>query len=143
MDILNLYALIAFLLICGVFYIVRKIPFYVTGCALIIAVFLWRSYLVVQRAQLAEWLLAGLALILCSFGLLIVRVMLIRSVSLQLLARLAGGESAAGVSQDIGGRLRDMEYFHLIRRGENNALTGFGWFCSTVVVIFYTIFRIK
>lgn len=143
MDILNLYTLVTFVLICAIFYFVRKIPFYVTGCALIIAVFLWRSYHVVQRAQTAEWLLAGFALILCSFGLLIVRVMLIRSVSLQLLARLAGGESAAGVSQDIGGRLKDMEYFQLIRRGEKNALTGFGWFCSTVVVIFYTIFRIK
>lgn len=143
MDTLDLYGLGALALLGLIFTIVRRIPLYVAACLLLVGAFLWMTIPLVDWMRPGEWMVLTSGLLLCCFGLLIVRVMLIRSVSLQLLRRLAGGESGEGIREDIGGRLKDMEFFRLIRRGEENRLTAFGWFCSTVVVVFYALFRIK
>ena len=143
MDTLDWYGLGAAALLGVVFYGARRVPIYGALCALVVGLFLYMTFDLVDWHQPGEWVILLAGLILCSFGLLIVRVMLIRSVSLQLLSRLAAGDPTGGVAEDIGGRLRDMEYFRLIRRGDTNRLTAFGQFCSAVVVIFYTLFRIK
>lgn len=144
MNTLSYWGLGAFALISIVFYMARKIPVYVALCAAVLGLFAFTTVGTIDRHQPGEWLILFTGLALCSFGFLIVRVMLVRSVSLQLLARLtADGSPGGGVTEDIGSRLKDMEYFRLIRRGNQNQLTAFGWFCSTVVVIFYALFRIK
>ena len=142
MNELDLYGAGAFALICLIFVAIRRIPFYVVFCAAVVCLFCWitRRF---AAPQTGEWIVTTSGLLLFSFGLLIVRVMLLRSVSLQLLRRIATEANKAPVTEDIGSRLVDMEYFRLIRRGEQNKLTGFGRFCSAVVVIFYSTFRIK
>lgn len=143
MNTLEYWGIGAFALISIVFYLARKIPVYAALCAAVLGLFAYMTIGLVDWNQPGEWLIFFTGLALSSFGLLIVRVMLIRSVSLQLLARLTAGDIPGRVTDDIGGRLKDMEYFRLIRRGDLNRLTAFGWFCSFVVVIFYTLFRIK
>jgi hypothetical protein len=85
---------------------------------------------------------AGLCLAV--FGLLIVRVMLTRSVSLHLLRRLQASLNDE-FTRDIGSRLDDMRGFGLIRdvEGEKVMLTTFGQFIGSVVAVLYTAFKIK
>jgi hypothetical protein len=83
------------------------------------------------------------ALLLCIFGLLIVRVMLVRSVSLRLLARMDSGENES-MGEDIGGRLSDMRAFRLIQAAPDgkNTLTAWGWTVSTIIAVLYSLLRI-
>ena len=142
MDLLDMYATAAFEAVGLVFVFIRRIPYYAAGCILSFLLFAWftRGWI---APRTGEWIVMAAGLLLFSFGLLIVRVMLIRSVSLQLLRTLASSSTSSAIGEDVGVRLQDMSYFRLIHLGEHNRLTAFGRFCSTVVVIFYTIFRIK
>ena len=142
MNALDLYGAGAFSLICLIFVAIRKIPYYVFFCLAVVSVFCWLTRGLISP-QTGEWIVMTSGLLLFSFGLLIVRVMLLRSVSLQLLRSIETKAMSAKVSEDISGRLADMDYFRLIQRGDRNRLTSFGRFCSAVVVIFYATFRIK
>jgi hypothetical protein len=140
---LGWYGVGALGLIVLVFYWVRKIPAYVAACVAIAGGFAMTTCAVVDWKRPTEWVALVAGLLLSSFGLLIVRVMLVRSVSLQLLRRIEGANQD-GFGEDIAGRLGDMRSFNLIRATkEGNALTGFGRLVSAVVAILYSLFRVK
>jgi hypothetical protein len=131
-------------LILLVFYFVRKIPAYIALCNAIVVAFWAATLRLSAPSQLSQRIVLTLALLLCAFGLLIVRIMLIRSVSLRLLAAIDSGAQET-IGDDIGGRMEDMRAFHLVRAtsGGKSALTRFGWFISGVVAVFYWIFRLE
>jgi hypothetical protein len=139
---LNCYGFGAVVAIALVFYFVRHIAAYLALCSAVVAAFAagaWRSR---APADLSESIVLTLGLFLCVFGLLIVRVMLIRSVSLRLLGRIETGQEG-GFSADVGARLHDMRAFGLIRTtGETSELRPFGRFVGGVVTGLYAAFRI-
>jgi hypothetical protein len=125
------------------FYALRRIPLYLLACALVIVAFGWatRDFLVATPVQ---WIVMCAGLCLSAFGLLIIRVMLTRSVSLHLLRRLQASLDDE-FTRDIGSRLSDMRGFGLIRDadGEQVSLTSFGRIICSVVTALYATFRIK
>lgn len=141
MSMLSLYGLGAAALVLGIFYFVRRIPMYVASCACLILGFMAFT-LPEWQAHRSEWLVTTSGLGLCSFGMLIVRVMLIRSVSLRLLRRLIDGNDQ-GMGDDIGGRLADMHAFKLIEApAEACTLTPFGRLVGGVASTAYALFGI-
>jgi hypothetical protein len=140
---LSLYGVGALALVLLVFYFVRKIPAYVAICASIVILFGVATF---RRSDTAvsNWIVMVFALLLSTFGLLVVRVMLIRSVSLRLLAAIDAGTQET-IGADIGGRLHDMRALHLVKSVPDgtSALTPFGWFVSSVIAVFYWLFRIE
>jgi hypothetical protein len=142
MTALNWYGIAGLTLILVVFYLVRRIPIYLAICVAITAACAVATGQTVDWQRPSEWVVASIGLWLCVFGLLIVRVMLIRSVSLRLLDTIQRG-NAESVSEDIGGRLDDMRSFGLIRpTGEMATLSAFGRLISGIVAVFYAMFRI-
>lgn len=132
----------ALVLIFLVFYGVRRIPLYLASCGLVVVAFAFVTRGEIMSATSA-WLVTLLGLGLFTFGLMIVRVMLIRSVSLHLLRRLQASEKDE-FAEDIGGRLHDMRSFGLVQGPVQAAeLSGFGRFVGGVVALFYALFRIK
>jgi hypothetical protein len=140
---LGWYVVGALALILAIFYLVRRIPAYIALSAVVVVAFAAATFARVDWAYPSDWVVAVVGLFLCVFGLLIVRVMLIRSVSLQLLARIDSGRQES-IVEDIGGRLHDMIAFGLIRPMPDGTrgLTPFGRFVSGVVAVFYSVFRI-
>ena len=143
MTVLDWYGLASLAAISLSFYAVRRISRYIFTCALVVVAFGWatRDYLLRVPAQ---WIVMGSALCLAAFGLLIVRVMLTRSVSLRLLRRLEASLNDE-FARDITSRLDDMRSFGLIRDvpGERVALTGFGQFIGSVISMLYAAFGVK
>ena len=83
-------------------------------------------------------------LLLYWFGLLIVRVMLQRSVSLHLLLSYFQGRPAETIQEEVSGRFKDALFFRLVREdGSAFRLTLFGRFIATIVALFYAIVRIE
>ena len=96
------------------------------------------------RSQGPDWgiLLAGLALY--SFGLLFLRTMLRRSVSLRLLAACAEERSPITAREDIGRRLGDLSRYGLARReGPEYRLTAGGRSLAAVLGLVYNVLRLK
>ena len=87
MSVLDWYGLAALAVISLCFYAVRSVPRYIFACALAIVAFSWVTRDFLLHAP-APWIVMCGGLCLTAFGLLIVRVMLTRSVSLHLLRRL-------------------------------------------------------
>jgi hypothetical protein len=78
------------------------------------------------------------------FGLTVVRIMLNRSVSLNLLANLRNGFSDNTVKEDIAGRLKDAQHYRLVTVVNNTyRLTWFGWIFASLITIAYYLFRIE
>src|SRR5882672_4310450 len=88
MAMLDWYGLGALVLIALVFYFVRKIPMYIALCGVICVGFVATTAPGADFSRPSEWIVMTLGLLSSSFGLLIVRVMLIRSISLNLLRNL-------------------------------------------------------
>jgi len=141
MSMLSWYGLGAAALVLGVFYFVRSIPMYVASCACLVLGFMALTFHEWQDRR-SEWLVTTSGLALCSFGMLIVRVMLIRSVSLRLLRRLIDGNHQ-GIGDDIGGRLADMHAFKLIEEpADACTLTPFGRLMGGLGATAYALFGI-
>jgi hypothetical protein len=122
---------------------IRRIPAYIGATSAVVAAFAVAPYLGVDVVRSADWLVMTAGLAACAFGLLIVRVMLVRSVSLLLLARLGEGPSDL-FRRDIRGRLDDMQRFGLIRSSDGRyTLTSFGMAVGGAVTASYKVFRIK
>ena len=138
------YVVEAFTLIVAIFCVARKIPAFVLLSALLIVAFAVATVARGDRVHQTEWIVAVAGLSLWMLGLLIVRVMLNRSVSLQLLAHIDSGRLESLVV-DIGGRLRDMVALGLIRSmpEETWGLTLFGRLVSGLVIVAYAVFRIE
>jgi hypothetical protein len=143
MTVIDWYSLASITAIFVSFCVVRKIPLYLIVCCIVILVFAWttRDFLLSTPVL---WLVTCAGLGLATFGLLIVRVMFIRSVSLQLLSRPQTALNDE-FTRDIGSRLDDMRGFRLIRNGRAGeaTLTGFGKFVGSIITALYAAFRIK
>ncbi|HEU5072550.1 MAG TPA: hypothetical protein VFU02_00215 [Polyangiaceae bacterium] len=137
------YGALALLVLGLVFWFIRTIPAYLIAGGLIVIAFAALTFNSLTWAEASNWLVMTSGLALSVFGLLIVRVMLIRSVSLNLLGSMHG-ERKESFGEDIGARLGDMRKFGLIETSGNaNSLTGFGRFVAGVIALFYAVFRIK
>ncbi|MDB4989413.1 MAG: hypothetical protein JWN04_4591 [Myxococcaceae bacterium] len=151
---LDLYGLLAATSVLLTFYFIRNIGAYVRTCIAIVlgvGVAACCSSVAGTVAERAI-LVAGIALL--AFGLLFVRLMFIRSVSLNMLRGIQSGR-VAGFGEDIGGRLGDMQRFRLVRtapepqevaraQGEELAtLTPFGRLVSAVTSVLYALLRVK
>jgi len=137
------YGALALLAIALVFWFIRTIPAYLVAGAVIVALFGALTFGSLSWAEASNWLVMTSGLMLSVFGLLIVRVMLIRSVSLNLLGSMHG-QRKESFGEDIGARLGDMRKFGLIETtGKDNSLTAFGRFVGGVIALFYAVFRIK
>jgi hypothetical protein len=96
------------------------------------------------KPEADEWLVLTAGLFLYWFGLFTVRIMLQRSVSLNLLVRLSRGEAGNTVGEDIAGRLRDMQTYGMVKKnGEDYSLKAFGGFMSFWVRLLYSILRLE
>ena len=142
MSAIDLYGAVAVALIGVVFYVVRKIPAYIGICGAIVVGFAVVTFSMVDLGNPSDWVVMTFGLLMSSFGLLIVRVMLVRSISLRLLRTMDGAE-ASTFGEDLSGRLGDMRAFNLIHTAGDgqNLLTPFGRFVSGVVNVLYSVFR--
>lgn len=97
----------------------------------------------VTPAPPAQAVLLAVGLALYAFGLAIVRVMLHRSVSLRMLARLGEPAAEEGSRLDIRGRLDDIARYRLARsRGGSFELTAFGRLVARIVAWFYQVTQV-
>jgi hypothetical protein len=142
MTALDLSGIVALGFLGLAFWRVRRVPAYLALAALVIggfAVATSRS----RTAPLVTWVVMTAGLVGCAAGLLIVRVMLVRSVSLHLLGRLDGARTDV-FDEDIRGRLHDMRTFHLVRTADGvNTLTAFGRLVGGVVAASHSVLRIQ
>jgi hypothetical protein len=140
---LDVVGVMAFLLISMAFGSIRGgATRFMAACAVVIV-----ASAIVTRAARAEgpdwgFLIAGLALY--SFGLLVLRTMLRRSVSLRMLAACAGDRSVASVSQDVASRLGELSRYRLVRRsGPEYRLTAWGRSLTTLLRMVYAVVRLR
>jgi hypothetical protein len=145
MNSIDLLGLGAFVLITILFFLVgsRANVFHLL-CAVLIGAFVVRTGKHFDPDLLGEWIVMTTGLTLYWFGLVIVRIMLTRSVSLQMLADYAKGERKQTASEGIAGRLNDAEHFGLMRPKESGyELTAFGKLIATIVATSYFVLRIR
>ncbi len=142
---LEMIGISCFVVISAIFYVVRKrMILYHVLCASVIAAFVFVSsrYVAPSAGSPVVLLICGLGLYW--FGLTVVRIMLNRSVSLNLLASLRDGLSDSTLKEDIAGRLKDAEHYRLVSVvNETYYLTRFGWIFALLITIAYHIFRIE
>ncbi len=114
MNFLNALALAAFILITALFFLIRSRPivFHIL-CAILIAAFVNWTGRTLTTGSIGEWILLTVGLILYWFGLVIVRVMLTRSVSLRMLSDYDRGRQSVTATEGIAGRLNDARQFGL------------------------------
>jgi len=135
------YGIAGAVLLALSFYLVRRVASFLASGAVVLAGFVAATRAPGDdRAAESYVMMAGL---LAAFaGLLIVRLMLMRSVSLRLLGRIADG-SSRGFADDVGARVREMRVFHLARPTDRgNALTPLGRAVAGVVAPLYRALRI-
>jgi len=132
------YSLCALGLVAFTFYRFRTIrSFLIISVVVGIGFGIATSGLVARSTQ--EIALANVGLWLYILGLLIVRTMLKRSVSLHLLFRISSGHRGV-MAEDIETRLEDLHRFALVdRKNGMNALTIWGRLVSSFVAIVYKI----
>jgi hypothetical protein len=145
MNSINLFGLSAFILITIFFFLIgSRANVFHLFCAVLIVTFVIRTGKHLDFAFLGEWIVMTMGLTLYWFGLVIVRIMLTRSVSLQMLAVYAKGEQEHKTSEGIAGRLNDAAHFGLMRAdGSGYVLTPFGKLIATIVATSYFVLRIK
>ena len=145
MTFLEIYGLAAFLLISLFFFIIgSRAIFFHFVCAILLAGFVYWTGRKLDTDSLGEWIVFTGGLILYWFGLTIVRIMLTRSVSLNMLAAYSRGELAVTASEGIVTRLKDASTFGLTTTSDDQCrLTPFGKSIALFVASTYWILRIK
>jgi hypothetical protein len=131
------------LIISAIFYVVRKrMILYLVLCGSAIAAFILMSSRYAGSPSERVLIIYGLGLY--SFGLTVVRVILNRSISLNLLASLRDGLSDNTVKEEITGRLKDAQHYRLVSVvNETYYLSWFGWIFALLITIAYHVFRIE
>ena len=141
---MDVYGLGAAALVVTIFWFVRKIPWYLAlSVAVAVACAAATFRLAASGGAWAEWAVLVAGQLAGIFGLLIVRVMLVRSVSLRLLRSIKTGQPET-IVEDIGRRLDDMRAFRLVGAapGGRFALTPFGWLVGSAVAVLYAVLRV-
>lgn len=124
------------LLISGIFYFIRRSVFlFVILSATCISGVIVYNLLLADGTDSLLLLCAGL--LLYAFGLLSVRTMLRRSVSLDMLRFIRVNASFPEISEPIAKRLEDAQRYRLIRQNDECTLTLWGRFMATAVAISY------
>jgi hypothetical protein len=137
------YAIFTLGCVFVIFYFIRKTPLFLLASTLVTLSFAGLSVGSVAWGRPSQWLIANCGLQLYVFGLLIVRTMLIRSVSLRRLARIAAGQPGA-MTEDIAHRLDDLRLLGLTRSVDGkNSLTRLGRAIGGAVAALYTVTRIR
>jgi hypothetical protein len=143
MDTLQVSGIAAFTLLSLAFYVARKMVLFNVSCLAVLGgFFLTNLY---RKAEISpEFGVMTAGLFLYWFGLLIVRVMLQRSVSLHLLMSYFLQDPAETIQEEVSSRFRDALFFRLVNRtDETFSLTLFGRFIASIVALFYFIVRIE
>ena len=137
-------SLTALTLISLAFYLTRgRLYLYALLCFIFIAAF---SLFTFEHTSQQDLLVTGTGLIFYAFGLLILQIMLKRSVSLQLLSRIAASDRRNLMfNPEIKGRFHDMGKFGLTTMDQTGSycLSSFGWFIATLTNICYYVLRIN
>src|SRR5262245_23249992 len=137
------YAILTLGCILVIFYFIRARTSFLLGCTLDTVSFAALSSAAVAWERPSQWLVTNCGLQLCVFGLLLVRTMLVRSVSLRLLGRIATGQSGS-ITQEIGHRLNDLRLLGLTMPVDGkNSLTHLGRAIGAVVALLYALTRTR
>lgn len=145
MNTFNVLGLATFIAMTILFFIVRSYPiiFHIV-CAILIGAFVHWTGRKLHMNSIGEWTLLTVGLVLYWFGLVIVRVMLTRSVSLRMLADYDRREQSVTSADGIAARLEDATHFGLmVAKGDGYGLTLFGRLIAGIVAFSYTILRIR
>jgi hypothetical protein len=141
MDILQISGIAAFTLMSLAFYVARRMVLFNVFCVLIFVAFL----LVIRyfgTGPSPEMLVMTSGILLYWFGLVIVRVMLQRSVSLHLLLSYFLKKPAETIQEEVSERFKDALFFRLVKEQQDTfRLTLFGKFIASIVATFYTLVR--
>lgn len=131
--------------ITAAFYFIRKRMFiYLLFCGAIIAGFAVAGSRNLDSSGIDEWLVILAGLCLYWLGLMSVRIMLVRSVSLNLLASFRDGRPGNTMEEDISGRLGDARKNRLVSSASGvYELTWFGLLIASSVTACYHILRIE
>jgi hypothetical protein len=142
---IEILGIICVLFISVFFYFVRKkLILYHVACALVVAIFIFYALQYVDPPPLEQFLLLTFGLVFYWFGLAIIRIMLSRSVSLNMLASFKSGLSGVTAEEDVAGRLKDAQHYQLVSHPDKTyKLTWFGWIFASLTAIAYHIFRIE
>jgi hypothetical protein len=136
---LDAAALGAIALLAVGFYLLRRVPSFLTAGAVVVGLFAFVTRSPIDSMDRSA---AVVGLAAWVVGLVIVRVMLIRSVSLHLLSRVDRVE-AGSFDGEIAGRLHDLRAAHLARTtAGRNTLTPVGQLVGAVGAIVYRAFGI-
>jgi hypothetical protein len=119
------------------FCLIRRLPSFLIFGAVLVGVSAGVTYRSGSSDQLAEWLLMIAALSAWTVGLAIVRLMLMRSVSLRLLVGLHG-RRVVPFDANLRTRLEDLRALRLVRTiDRDNYLTGVGRLLAFVLALVY------
>jgi hypothetical protein len=139
---LEAYGLGAAALIALAFYVLRRVPAFAATASLVAIVFTVLAYPAPNRERFVEWCVQTIGLFAMIAGLLFVRAMLARSVSLRLLASIDEG-AVDSFEHDIEARVADMRAFRLARTIDGrNTLTAFGRAVAALAASSYYILKI-
>jgi hypothetical protein len=147
MTLLDLAGILAFLAISlGFYWLGSRMSLFNCFCVLILGILIlfteksWSD----EHVHFSEFFVLIVGLLLYWFGLLAIRTMLQRSVSLSLLRSYAAGTPVQTIKKDIESRLKDAERHNLLhKKGAEYELTGFGRSISSLAAALYRIFRIQ
>jgi hypothetical protein len=138
-------AVVAWLVITASFCFVRRsLGRHVAACGVVAAPPMWATFRPAPAPDREQWLLLLLGILLYGAGLLVLRLILRRSVSLHLLFALSAGQGSQRIREEMVDRLADLERFRLAScRARSYALTPFGRVTAAAVSAIYALFALK
>jgi len=136
---LDRLALLSLALLCGSFYFARtSLVFFITACGAVIGLFVFVGWQWTDHGATVERLVILPGLALSSLGLLMVRIVLMRSVSLRLLSAYVEGQADVRVGAAIARRVEEAKHYRLVtRRDDAYALTAFGRLVARAMELLY------
>lgn len=136
---LDRLALISLLGLCATFYFVRtSLAWFLAACVAVLGLCEFMSGQWADPGTAVERLVIVLGLALSSLGLLTVRVVLTRSVSLRILSAYVEGPADVRIGADIARRVEEAEHYRLVtRRDDRYTLTVFGRAVARIMAVLY------
>lgn len=135
------YGFAAVMLIGAGFCVCSRIPAFLVWAAAVVAAFVFVTVRSVGDAAVPAWIVMTAGLLAWTLGFAIVRLMLVRSVSLQLLRRI-GRQRGDAFHVQIRERIDDLYRARLARRVDGRVvLTPFGRWAAAVVAVLYRAVR--
>src|SRR6185295_4490493 len=137
------FAVDAVALLIVTFCVVRRIATLLVCGVVILAVFVGLTGPSLPAGDAPEWFVTSVGLGAWLIGLAVVRVMLTRSVSLRMMARL-DAHAACTYDRDLRSRLDELRRLHFVRSADGvNTLTARGRTIGAIVAASYRAVRIR